>query len=39
MHGIRYWLWKLLNMDTSLNDITIKDFVGLLPKKEAGGPI
>jgi hypothetical protein len=33
MHRILYWPWKFLNMDTSLNNITIKDFVVLLPKK------
>jgi hypothetical protein len=38
MHGIRYWPWKLLNEGIALDDVTIEDFVVLLPKAEVGAP-
>jgi hypothetical protein len=36
MHGIRYWPWKMLGTDTLLENLTIVDYVALLPKSVVG---
>jgi hypothetical protein len=35
-HGMRFWLWVRSNTVTSFDDLEIKDFVVLLPKKGKG---